>query len=314
MVSARQPKIKPLKLFVAIMRLGTLTAAAERIHSTQSAASRLLSGLEQDLGLTLFERKRQRLIPTEQAELLLPEVERVISVTENFPAISQSIREQASSHIQMVTYSRFAQEIIPCAVERLTAAFVNTPRVTVNVRSRGQIRRWISGSQFDFALATLPIEHPDVATEAIAYLPLLALMSRDNRLSAERNLSASTLTDVPLALLSGGTLIRERIDRFFSEAGVVPNVRYEVDSSIAAYQIAARTGAVAFCDGIVPPSLVESRVALRHLEGAHPIALGFAETPRSRHRGDIDAFKTAIREVVAERLALARTWLHAPES
>jgi hypothetical protein len=53
--------LKRLQAFRAVYEIGSVTAAAQRLHMTQPAVSRLIGDLEKELGLQLFARQRQRL-------------------------------------------------------------------------------------------------------------------------------------------------------------------------------------------------------------------------------------------------------------
>ncbi len=59
-----------LRIFHAAAEAGSFTHAAERLHLSQSAISRQVSALEQDLSTKLFHRHARGLILTEQGELL----------------------------------------------------------------------------------------------------------------------------------------------------------------------------------------------------------------------------------------------------
>ena len=61
------PNLSLLMAFDAVMRTGSVTAAAQDLALTQSTISRLLQSLEAQLGQTLFLRQKKRLIPTEIA-------------------------------------------------------------------------------------------------------------------------------------------------------------------------------------------------------------------------------------------------------
>ena len=61
------PSISLLSAFEAVLRTGSISAAAREVNLTQSTVSRLVQNLEEQLGRPLFERHRQRLIPTEAA-------------------------------------------------------------------------------------------------------------------------------------------------------------------------------------------------------------------------------------------------------
>ena len=77
--TARPPRLAPgysmdwdkLRIFHAAAQAGSFTHAGELLNMSQSAVSRQVSALEQELGTPLFHRHARGLIPTEQGELLM---------------------------------------------------------------------------------------------------------------------------------------------------------------------------------------------------------------------------------------------------
>ncbi|BBI54870.1 hypothetical protein HORIV_72910 [Vreelandella olivaria] len=55
--------------FKHVMEIGTVSGAARRMLIAQPGVTRLLKQLEHDVGFTLFERVRGRLVPTPEARL-----------------------------------------------------------------------------------------------------------------------------------------------------------------------------------------------------------------------------------------------------
>ena len=53
----RQPTLRQIEVFKAVIETGTVSRAAETLNMSQPAASKLLSNLEADSGLELFERR-----------------------------------------------------------------------------------------------------------------------------------------------------------------------------------------------------------------------------------------------------------------
>ena len=67
-----------LRIFQAAAQAGSFTHAGETLNMSQSAVSRQVSGLEQDLGVPLFHRHARGLILTEQGEHLFRAVNDVM--------------------------------------------------------------------------------------------------------------------------------------------------------------------------------------------------------------------------------------------
>ncbi len=78
--------------FRAVMMTGGMTAAAEVMRITQPAVSRLISDLEYNLKLRLFERRGNQINPTPEATALMAEVERSYLGLEHVKAFARDLR------------------------------------------------------------------------------------------------------------------------------------------------------------------------------------------------------------------------------
>jgi DNA-binding transcriptional LysR family regulator len=67
-----------LNTLLWVVRLGSLSAAADHLHLTQSAVTRRIQELERDLKVKLFQRAGRLITPTTAAQAMLPAVERVL--------------------------------------------------------------------------------------------------------------------------------------------------------------------------------------------------------------------------------------------
>ncbi len=76
---AQKLKLHHLQMLVALGEQGNLTHVARMMHITQPALSKWLSHLEDEIGLTLFERHSKGLRPTEGGKLLLQHAQRLIN-------------------------------------------------------------------------------------------------------------------------------------------------------------------------------------------------------------------------------------------
>ncbi|MFP3472134.1 LysR family transcriptional regulator, partial [Micrococcus sp. SIMBA_144] len=76
------------------MEIGTVSGAARRMLITKPGVTRLLKQLEHDVGFTLFERVRGRLVPTPEARLFHREVQKVWSGMEHLRSTARRISER----------------------------------------------------------------------------------------------------------------------------------------------------------------------------------------------------------------------------
>ena len=71
--------LRHARTFVTVAELGTVSKAAERLHTAQPALSRQISHLEQELDLKLFDRVGRRLVLTGEGEQLLGDCRSLLS-------------------------------------------------------------------------------------------------------------------------------------------------------------------------------------------------------------------------------------------
>ncbi len=74
---------RPAAAFVAVIRKGSLTAAAAELRMPKSSLSRLLTALEQDLGTPLLLRRSRRLSLTEAGEAFLLHADRSVAAADD---------------------------------------------------------------------------------------------------------------------------------------------------------------------------------------------------------------------------------------
>jgi LysR family transcriptional regulator, glycine cleavage system transcriptional activator len=105
------PRNRPLTLsgirgFEAAARLLSLTQAAVELSLTQSAVSRQVQGLEEELGVALFVRKAREIALTPAGREFLPLVSRVLSDLDN--GVDRLRRDLNSPHVSVSTFASFA--------------------------------------------------------------------------------------------------------------------------------------------------------------------------------------------------------------
>jgi len=92
-----------LRIFHAAAQAGSFTHAGEQLNMSQSAVSRQVSALEQDLGVSLFHRHARGLILTEQGEHLFEAANEVFVKLESVRSILTESSERPSGTLRVTT-------------------------------------------------------------------------------------------------------------------------------------------------------------------------------------------------------------------
>jgi DNA-binding transcriptional LysR family regulator len=223
--------LRRIRYFVAVAEELHFGRAAEKVHVAQSAVSRQVKLLEEELGFALFTRVGQRVGLTVAGEIFLPE--------------ANAILQRADEGLERVR---------ACArgtVGRLTIGFVDVamwatlPAILTEFRSQAssidlQLRQLDRISQIEalntsaIDLAIIPSPAPldgEICTEPLAAAPFVALLPPQHRLAGRRELALRELANDPFVLFPTRmrTRMLEIIVAACSAAGFMPKVTQEVE-------------------------------------------------------------------------------------
>src|SRR5262245_33854269 len=172
--------INALRLFLHIMQRGSLAAAATELNMSQSAASRLLAGLERETGLILFSRDRQRLRATAEGNQYFNECYRVLVAVDELPATARRLTSAAKPRLRLLSNPRFATALMNPAIGRFLRSNPDTD-INLQIVQRDEVELASSERSFDVGVIALPLQHASVETEPLLDMPTAAIMRRDHR-------------------------------------------------------------------------------------------------------------------------------------
>lgn len=72
-------RLRHIEVFHAVMQAGTISGAAQLLHISQPAVTKVLQHAELQLGMALFDRVRGKLYPTPEANRLFVEIDKLNS-------------------------------------------------------------------------------------------------------------------------------------------------------------------------------------------------------------------------------------------
>ncbi len=255
--SLRQMDIRPLRTFHAIMRHGSVTAAAREMGLSQPTVSRILAQLEGQVGFQLFYRDRGRLVPTADGLLLSEEVELALGQMERVSGIIRDIAEYRTGELKIVAPPSFAEGALP---DIASAFLAEHPRIRLAIDSRSveTAKQMIASRAVDGGFLKLPVEHPDLKCERIVSSRTACVLSSHHPLAAHPALTPQLLRGEPLILLGSGRASRHQIDAAFAAAGVIPSVRVETHTIGSACALAARGLGIALVNRMLARTTIAS--------------------------------------------------------
>jgi DNA-binding transcriptional LysR family regulator len=258
----REVDLRALRAFQSIMRTGSVTAAAREMGLSQPAMSRVLAGLEAEVGFELFHRERGRLVPNPDALLMMEEVNLALSTVERVERLAEDIAQYRVGQLRLVAPPSLSEGVLPDLVEAFLAEH---PRVnlTIDSRSVDTALAMIASRGVDGGFVKLPISRPDLVTETLLKSETACVLPADHPLTSHRSLSPAQLRDAPLILLGMGRSSRIQIETAFRAENVRPNARIDTHTIGSACALAARGLGIAIVNEALAQPYLGNRLVIR---------------------------------------------------
>lgn len=182
-----------LEAFVAVATEGTFTRAAQRLHKSQSAVSKLVRNLEGELGLALFDRAEYRATLTDAGQALL---ERALGVLERVRELEAHGKALAGAHEPVVRLAIDAITPLALVLDVLRAVGKRFPdvRLELSTEHMGGAVEALEEGRVDLALTSrAAVDRRVIEAEPFASIAILAVAHRDHPVARGRGPAAPTL-------------------------------------------------------------------------------------------------------------------------
>jgi len=148
-------KLQQLKYLLAIVDNGlNITAAAERLYTSQPGVSKQLKLLEEELGLQLFARKGKSLDEvTGAGEKVIDRARVIMSEVENIRCLANAYYQEEEGTLSIATTHTQARYVLPPVIQKFRKRY---PKVNLNLHqgTSEQIAEMMASRDIDFAIAT----------------------------------------------------------------------------------------------------------------------------------------------------------------
>jgi DNA-binding transcriptional LysR family regulator len=253
-------KSKSIKLFCAVVETGSLLAAANKIALSTSAASRVISQLEDRLGFALFDRSGKQLTLTHEGTefyRVAMESMRVWKKLEDFPKHKRSSKKL----LRVAVLARHCSDVILPAVVTILKRNADHLRVTMDVHESRDIYYSKHSHPFDVGFGTLLSEHDDMKKIVLANLPYRLVVHRTNPLSERNSVALGDYADEDFILLSHEMLEHEHCARLHPPLKP-EQIMAEVSSTQVALRMVNRNVGVHITDSLAAISVSQNCAAI----------------------------------------------------
>jgi LysR family transcriptional regulator, transcriptional activator of the cysJI operon len=224
-----------LKVFRTVAGEASFRRAAERLHLSQPAVSQQIHALEEELGVTLFDRAQGRVRLTDAGAVLLTYARKGARLAEEAQAALENARGEAAGELRIGASLTITQYVLP----RMLGDFLRLhPRIRLDVRSANteHIVAALSAGEIDLGLIEGPVSSREVFRQRFLEDRMVLIVGRRFPWPQKGTVPVHALTQVPLLMRERGSGSRRVVELALRRAGLRwrdLRIALELDSIVA---------------------------------------------------------------------------------
>lgn len=292
-------RLRQIEIFHAVYSSGSVTRAAELLNVSQPSVSKVLAHAEQQLGYSLFDRVKGKLVPTPEADHLFAHVSEVNDGLDRLRHVAENLKAAEQGRIRIAAAPAFGVDVLPAAISAYRAEHKDI-FFSVETRHHGGVCRALLESSIDLGLLFDPGVVPGIRSEILARGRLFVLAPPDGPFAGRESLTMADLAGQPFISLDRRGPLGRLLSKHVDSSGVRLNtVAYSETYQVAKSMVAHGAG-ITIADEITARSSDHQNVKLWPLEpeiGFQISALHAEKAPLSLFVQD---FKTFLGERIRE--------------
>ena len=312
--------IRQLRSFLAVVDHGSFSAAAQALFTVQSNVSTHVARLEDELGVTLLDRRTRKLTTEGSAvEVRGREILRQLNAISDDLA---ALEDRIIGDVACGTTPSIGLAVIPPALARATREL---PEVSVSVveAHSGTLMQQLLSGDLDVAITT-GASNPDLRSIPLFTEDIVAVLSTDHPFAAKPTVTLSDLAQTKLLLPLQDNPLYDHISRAFDQANVAMRAGLEVGSSALVQAMAAAHVGVA----LIPATAADQsdpNSVIKQIDDMAPRGVALTTARGTQPTRALQAFSSIIAEIARtaaqslpgchtdDTTSAAQPWLAGPD-
>ncbi len=211
--------LRQLEMFQAIVETGSFTRAGERLFVSQSAISRQIKLLEEELGDQLFKRIHRRIHLTPTGAIVLQHSQRIFNEVRLLNSEIADLTHLQRGSLHLAGGMSVCTYLFPALLKEYKSQFPNI-EIRIATGMTEEILRMLRSNEVDLSLLSLPFDDPDLEVIPALSEEMVLVMDENHPLAAKPQIAFSDLPPYTFIHFERGSNTRKVVDRIFWEERV----------------------------------------------------------------------------------------------
>ena len=258
-------RLRHIEVFHAIYVTGSITNAANFLHVSQPSVSKVLAHAEMQLGFALFHRIKGRLSPTQEAQMLFSEVDKVYKQIRSVRNSAINLKKVKTGNINIGLTPALGFDVIPQAVAQYQR---QNPHVNINLQTmhNDEVQQALREYKIDFALMFSPPAQPGIALQQICESQLVMMYQAELYPQQPSSIALKELAKHEVIGIWDSGPLGDLIWSRLSEEDIEVNTNIKVQTYFLAARLVAQNMGVCVIDEYTARGNISDKVAISTIE------------------------------------------------
>lgn len=198
-----------LSYIIAVDRYRHFATAAEKSYVTQPTLSMQIHKLEDELGVTIFDRSKSPVIPTEIGEEIIAEAKKIIKQSKHIEDLASLKDDELRGTFRIGIIPTVAPYLLPLFLRTFRDKYPDVHLIFEEVVT-DELLDLLNQDYLDIGIIATPADRGNIFEEDLYYEPFMGYVSRDHPLAKKERLTVDDLEVTNLWLLNEGHCFRDQ--------------------------------------------------------------------------------------------------------
>ncbi|WP_053220207.1 LysR family transcriptional regulator [Virgibacillus senegalensis] len=243
-------ELRQLHYFLEVAKLQSITKAAESLHISQPALSKMIKGLEEELGMTLIVRSNKTSELTDAGIVVKEYARKIQGQLDDMTTILNDLTQlkRGSIHIGLppIIGSLFFPNV-------LSAFHKKYPNIKISITEYGgaKVVKSVEEGELELAVAVLPVDEELFDVYPIVEEKMNVVVPQEHRFANRRSIDLMELKEEEFIFYHEDFALHDIILEKFLEAGYHPNILFKSSQwDLMSEMVAANLGITILPDSI----------------------------------------------------------------
>lgn len=286
-----------MQALLAVADSGSFSAAARHLHTVQSNVSTHVARLEKELGVVLVDRSTGLL--TDAGEVVARRARQIQAELDALSSDVASLHDEVTGSVRLGVIGTTARWLVPPLLTAFTERHPKVQLVVVDATTSSLLPQLVGG-RLDLAVVNLPVDDPDVTSEALFDEDPTLVTPLDHPLASQDRVTLADIARYPLLLEPQGTGFRDVLDEQAAAAGITLVPQAQIDGMRLLATLAFQGFGAALLPASAAPNWVGGDWRRVMVDGIEGRSVGLARRKRGMLSAPARALRAVIRDVIEE--------------